>query len=63
MGWREKGFSLAPSLWSPLVLSLRYLSFDFKRVKIKASAKPEERKVAIATQSVNRAVRDLQILS
>jgi hypothetical protein len=42
-------------------LPFSYPSVDFNPVKIETVAKLENRKVAAAEQSVNRAVRDLQI--
>jgi hypothetical protein len=50
--------------WSVLSLPLRYPSIDFMPMKIEAVAPLErKRKVAATEQLVNRAVRDLQILS
>ena len=50
--------------WSVLSLLSCYPSVDFMPMKIEAVAPLErKRKVAAAEQPVNRAVRDLQILS
>ena len=65
--WRwagESNSSLARSLLSVLSLPLRYPSVDFMPMKIEAVAQLErKRNVAATEQPVNRAVRDLQILS